>query len=93
MDAYSFLLAGFLITMGNLGDRIGRRRLLLIGAALFGLASVCAAYASSPESLIVLRGLMGLAGATLMPSTLALISNMFPDARQRGLAIGIWPVA
>ncbi|WP_240777553.1 MFS transporter [Nonomuraea basaltis] len=90
MDSYGFLLAGFLITMGSLGDRVGRRRLLLIGAAAFGAASVLAAYASSPQMLIVARGMLGIAGATLGPSTLALISNMFADARQRGLAFSVW---
>lgn len=90
MDAYGFLIAGFLITMGTLGDRIGRRRLLMAGAAAFGLASVLAAYSTSAEMLIAARMALGVAGATLMPSTLALISNMFADARQRALAIGIW---
>ncbi|MFF4416843.1 MFS transporter [Streptosporangium sp. NPDC001559] len=89
-DVYGFLLAGFLITMGTLGDRIGRRRLLLIGGAAFGLASVLAAYSGSPGMLIAARALLGVAGATLMPSTLALISNMFADAGQRGLAISLW---
>ncbi|TWD73031.1 DHA2 family multidrug resistance protein-like MFS transporter [Kribbella amoyensis] len=90
LDIYSFLLAGFLVTMGTLGDRIGRRKLLLIGAAVFGAASVLAAYASSPELLIACRALLGLAGATLMPSTLALIRNMFHDPVQLGQAIGVW---
>ncbi|MBV1851692.1 MFS transporter [Catellatospora tritici] len=90
MDGYGFLLSGFLITMGTLGDRIGRRRLLLLGAAGFGVASVLAAYAPNTISLIAARMLLGIAGATLAPSMLALISNMFRDARQRGLAIGIW---
>ncbi|TDB81305.1 MFS transporter [Actinomadura sp. KC216] len=90
IDIYGFMIAGFLVTMGTLGDRIGRRRLLLGGAAAFGAASAVAAYASSPEALIAARTLLGIAGATLMPSTLSLISNMFRDARQRGLAIGIW---
>ncbi|WP_433015297.1 MFS transporter [Kribbella sp. CA-294648] len=89
-DAYGFLVAGFLVTMGTLGDRIGRRRLLLIGAAAFLATSILAAYAPSPELLILARGLLGIAGATLMPSTLALISNMFRDGRRRGVAIGIW---
>jgi MFS transporter, DHA2 family, multidrug resistance protein len=90
LDVYGFLTAGLLITMGTLGDRIGRRRLLLIGAAAFGLTSVAAAYSTSAEMLIVTRALLGVAGATLMPSTLALISNMFQNDRQRGLAIGVW---
>lgn len=90
MDAYGFLIAGFLITMGTLGDRIGRRRLLMVGTAAFGVVSVAAAYSSSAELLIAARAALGIAGATLMPSTLALISNMFTDVRQRSLAIGVW---
>jgi MFS transporter, DHA2 family, multidrug resistance protein len=92
-DIYGFMLSGFLVTMGTLGDRIGRRRLLLIGAAAFGLASVLAAFSTSPDMLIAARGLLGVAGATLAPSTLALISNMFRDPRQRSLAIGLWLVS
>lgn len=90
MDAYGFMIAGFLITMGTLGDRIGRRRLLMVGAVVFGITSVIAAYSTSAAMLIAARAVLGIAGATLMPSTLALISNMFGDARQRALAIGIW---
>ncbi|MGO1808897.1 MFS transporter [Brevibacterium aurantiacum] len=90
LDAYGFLLAGLLIVMGNIGDRIGRRRLLLIGAALFGVASTLAAFAPTPEVLIAARALMGIGGATLMPSTLSLIRNMFTDPAERTRAIGIW---
>lgn len=90
MDIYGFMIAGFLVTMGTLGDRIGRRRLLIIGSAAFGVASVLAAYSTSAEMLIATRALLGIAGATLMPSTLALISNMFRDPKQRGLAISVW---
>lgn len=90
MDAYGFLIAGFLITMGTLGDRIGRRRLLMIGMAAFAAVSVLAAFAPSAELLIAARALLGVAGATLMPSTLSLISAMFTDVRQRALAIGVW---
>ncbi len=90
VDIYGFLVAGSLITMGTLGDRIGRRKLLLIGAAAFGVASVLAAMASSAEQLIAARALLGVAGATLAPSTLSLIRNMFTDARDRTVAIGIW---
>ncbi|MBW4716741.1 MFS transporter [Saccharothrix obliqua] len=90
IDIYGFMIAGFLITMGTLGDRIGRRRLLVVGALAFGAASVAAAYASDPAVLIAARALLGVAGATLMPSTLALITNMFHDATQRGVAIGVW---
>ncbi|GAA2406924.1 MFS transporter [Nonomuraea africana] len=89
-DIYGFLIAGFLITMGTLGDRIGRRRLLLIGGAAFGLASLLAAYAPSAELLIAARALLGVAGATLMPSTLSLIRNMFHDPSQRTVAISLW---
>jgi MFS transporter, DHA2 family, multidrug resistance protein len=89
-DIYGFFLAGFLITMGTLGDRVGRRRLLLIGAAAFGVASVLAAFSTSVEMLIVSRALLGVAAATLAPSTLSLIRNMFLDPGQRTFAIGVW---
>jgi MFS transporter, DHA2 family, multidrug resistance protein len=89
-DIYGFFLAGFLITMGTLGDRIGRRRLLLIGAAAFGVGSVLAAFSTSVEMLIVTRALLGVAAATLAPSTLSLIRNMFLDPTQRTFAIGVW---
>ncbi|MFE4501016.1 MFS transporter [Rhodococcus sp. NPDC056743] len=89
-DIYSFVLAGLLITMGNLADRIGRKRLLLIGAAAFGLASVLAAFAPNAETLIAARALLGVAGATLMPSTLSIVRAMFSDAKQRTTAIAIW---
>ncbi|WP_227997845.1 MFS transporter [Nocardia australiensis] len=90
IDVYSFVLAGLLIVMGNLGDRIGRRRLLLIGAVGFGIASVIAAWSFSPEMLIAARVLQGVAGATLMPATLGLIRSMFLDPRQRTVAIAVW---
>ncbi|WP_283136430.1 MFS transporter [Rhizohabitans arisaemae] len=89
-DIYGFMIAGVLITMGTLGDRVGRRRLLLIGAAAFIGASILAAYSTTPAMLIATRALLGLAGATLTPSTLSLIGNMFRDPRQRSLAIGVW---
>ena len=90
MDAYGFTLAGGLITMGAVGDRIGRRRLLLVGAAAFSAASVVAAYAPTAELLILSRGLLGVAGATLMPSTLSLIRTLFPDDAKRKAAIAVW---
>ncbi|HZG79284.1 MAG TPA: MFS transporter, partial [Brevibacillus sp.] len=90
VDAYGFMIAGFLITMGTLGDRIGRRKLLMVGAVAFGIASVLAAYSTSAAMLIAARAALGVAGATLMPSTLALISNMFINRQQRALAIGVW---
>ncbi|PWK67296.1 DHA2 family multidrug resistance protein-like MFS transporter [Streptomyces sp. CG 926] len=89
-DSYAFALSGLLITMGSLGDRIGRRKLLLIGATAFGLASIGAACATSAEMLIAARVLLGVGGATLMPSTLALVRNLFQDDKQRGQAIAIW---
>ncbi len=89
-DIYGFMIAGSLITMGTLGDRIGRRKLLLIGAVAFGIASILAAFAPTAPALIAARALLGIAGATLMPSTLSLIRNMFLDPRQRTVAIGIW---
>ena len=93
VDVYGFLVAGFLITMGTLGDRIGRRKLLLIGAAAFAAASVIAAFSRSAEMLIAMRALLGVAGATLAPSTMSLIRNMFHDEHERQFAIGVWIAA
>lgn len=90
VDIYGFFVAGLLITMGTLGDRIGRRKLLLIGASAFGVASIVAAFSTSAEMLIGARALLGIAGATLAPSTLSLIRNMFLDPKERTLAIGVW---
>ena len=92
-DSYSFVLAGLLVSMGSLSDRIGRKKLLLIGTAAFGAASVLAAYAPGAGWLIAARALLGVAGATIMPSTLSLIRNLFPDDRERAKAIGIWGAA
>jgi DHA2 family multidrug resistance protein-like MFS transporter len=89
-DIYGFVLAGMLITMGALADRIGPRRLLLIGAVAFSATSLMAAYAGSAGQLIAARAILGVAGATLMPSTLAMIRTLFLDERQRGKAIGAW---
>ena len=90
LDVYGFMIAGFLVTMGALGDRIGRRRLLLLGSVAFAAASVWAALARSPEEFIAARAVLGFAGATLMPSTLALIRTMFRDDQQRTFAIAVW---
>lgn len=90
IDVYGFMVAGALVTMGTLGDRIGRRRLLLVGAAAFGAVSVLAAFSTTPEMLIVSRALLGIAGATVAPSTLSLIFAMFTDPKQRSLAVGVW---
>ncbi|MFG2225671.1 MFS transporter [Streptomyces sp. NPDC048644] len=89
-DIYSFVIAGLLVSMGSLGDRIGRKKLLLIGSVVFGAMSALCAYATSPEMMIAARALLGVAGATLMPSTLALIRNLFHDPKERSLAVGIW---
>jgi DHA2 family multidrug resistance protein-like MFS transporter len=89
-DIYGFVLAGLLMTMGSLGDRIGRRRLLLMGAGAFGAASLLAAYADSAATLIAARALLGIGGATLMPSTMALLRTMFTDPAERAKAIGLW---
>ena len=93
IDIYGFFVAGSLVTMGTLGDRIGRRKLLLIGAAFFGAASVLAASSTSAEMLIATRALLGLAGATVAPSTLSLIRNMFHDPDERTQAISVWIMA
>lgn len=90
VDVYPFMVAGLLITMGGVGDRIGRRPLLLIGAAAFAAASVAAAFAPSATALIAARAALGIAGATLAPSTLALIRTMFCDPRQRSIATSVW---
>ena len=92
-DIYSFVLAALLISMGSLGDRIGHKKLLLWGATAFAAVSAITAYASSPETLIATRALLGMAGATLAPATLALIRGLFPDQRERSIAVGIWASA
>lgn len=90
VDIYAFVIATLLITMGTLGDRIGRRKLLMWGIAGFGAASLLAAYSVSPLMLIIARALQGVAGATLMPSTLSLIKAMFPDKNELPRAIAVW---
>src|SRR5687768_9088149 len=90
IDIYGFMVAGSLITMGTLGDRIGRRKLLFVGAVAFGAASVLAAFSNSAEMLIATRALLGIAGATLAPSTMSLVRNLFRDPAQFMAAIGVW---
>lgn len=90
VDIYPLILAGFLVAMGSLGDRIGRRRMLMYGALGFGIASLIAAYSPNPAVLMAARALLGFFGATLMPSTLSLIRNLFVERRQRRLAIAVW---
>ncbi|WP_328630773.1 MFS transporter [Streptomyces sp. NBC_00356] len=90
LDGYGFAVGSLLIAFGTIGDRYGRLRLLMLGTAVFGLASAAAAFAPTPELLIVFRVLMGVAGATLLPSALAVLSELFPDTRMRARAIGIF---
>jgi DHA2 family multidrug resistance protein-like MFS transporter len=90
IDIYGFMLAGALIPVGGLGDRIGRRKLLMIGAAAFGTASLLAAFSTSALMLIATRALLGLAGAALVPSTLSLLRTLFEDDAERTRAIGVW---
>lgn len=92
-DIYSLALAGLLVVMGSLGDRIGRKRLLLIGSFAFGVASLLAAFSQSAEMLIGARLLLGVAAATLMPSTLSILRNVFTDPRERTRAIAVWTAA
>jgi len=89
-DIYSFVLAALLVTMGSLGDRTGHKKLLLCGATAFAAMSVVTAYASTAELLIGARALLGVAGATLAPSTLALIRGLFLQPRDRSIAVGVW---
>lgn len=90
VDIYGFLAAGSLLIMGTLGDRIGRRKVLLIGSACFGILSLIAAFSRTPGMLIAVRALLGVAGATMAPSTLSLISNMFRDDREKTFAVSVW---
>ncbi|MHC3815995.1 MFS transporter [Streptomyces sp. DT9] len=90
LDMYGFVLAGLLITMGALGDRIGRRKVLMAGTVVFAAASLAAALARSPEALIAARALLGVGGACLMPSTLGLVRNLFHDRGQRSRAVALW---
>ncbi|GAA2661048.1 MFS transporter [Nonomuraea recticatena] len=90
IDAYSLIVAPLLIMFGTLGDRYGRKRLVLWGYVLFGLASAAAAFAPTPLTLILARGLLGVGGAMIMPATLSIIRQVFTDRRERGLALGVW---
>src|SRR6266568_4985303 len=89
INSYTLVFAGLLFTAGILGDKVGRKRMLMIGLALFGLASLLSAYSRSPEQLIFARAAMGLGGAAVLPPTLSIISNVF-DPAERGPAIGLW---
>ncbi|MGW5621687.1 MFS transporter [Streptomyces olivaceus] len=90
VDVYPLVCASLLILFGTLGDRVGRRRILLLGYALFGVASALAALADNAQVLIVARALLGVGGAMIMPATLSILRQVFPDRRERALAIGVW---
>lgn len=90
VDAYPLVCASLLLFFGTLGDRVGRRRVLLLGYACFGLASALAAYAATPAMLIAARALLGMGGAMIMPATLSILRHVFPDRRERAAAIGVW---
>lgn len=90
LDIYGFVMAGFLVAMGVLGDRVGKRRLMVIGAILYAVVSIAAALTTEPSLMIVWRAVLGLGGAMMLPATLGLIFVLFSDAKQRGVAIGIW---
>src|SRR6478609_11558816 len=92
INSYTLAFAGLLFTFGVIGDRLGRRRMLMIGMIMFGLASFASSYARSPDQLILARALMGLGGAMVMPQTLSIITNVF-DPQERPRAIGIWASA
>jgi DHA2 family multidrug resistance protein-like MFS transporter len=90
VDIYGFMMAGFLVAMGTLGDRVGKRLLLVLGSAVFAVVSIVAAYTDEPVMMIVWRAVLGVAAAAVMPATLGLIFSMFFDPKQRGIAIGAW---
>ncbi|MFF3545290.1 MFS transporter [Streptomyces platensis] len=90
VDVYPLIAASLLILFGTLGDRVGRRRVLLLGYGLFGLASAAAALAPNPQILMVARALLGIGGAMIMPATLSILRQVFPDRRERAVAIGVW---
>ncbi len=92
INSYTLVFAGLLFTFGVVGDRIGRRRMLIVGMALFGLSSLICAYSHSPDQLIWARAAMGLGGAAVMPQTLSIVTNVF-DPAERPRAIGIWASA
>ena len=90
LDIYGFVMAGFLVAMGVLGDRVGKRLLMVIGAILFAAVSIAASLTTIPELMIVWRAVLGLAAAMMVPATIGLIFVLFADAKQRGVAIGVW---
>src|SRR6185437_10017481 len=92
INSYTLVFAGLLFTFGVIGDRVGRKRMMIVGLGMFGLASLLSAYAQTPEQLILAQAAMGLGGAAVMPQTLSIISNVFEPA-ERPRAIGLWAMA
>src|SRR6202046_1891078 len=92
INSYTLVFAGLLFTFGVIGDRIGRKRMLTFGLAIFGIFSLLTAYSHNPDQLIWARAAMGLGAAAVMPQTLSIISNVF-DPRERAKAVGIWGTA
>mgnify|MGYP006193744061 FL=1 len=90
IDIYSLIMAGLILPMGALGDRIGFKRLMLIGASIFGVASLMAAFANSAYMLIAARAFLGVGAAMILPATLAGVRNTFLDEKQRNYALGVW---
>lgn len=90
VDAYPLVCASLLILFGTLGDRVGRRKVLLAGYVVFGLASTLAVFASDPLTLVIARALLGAGGAMIMPATLSILRQVFPSRRERAVAIGVW---
>ncbi|WP_341891092.1 MFS transporter [Variovorax sp. YR752] len=90
LNAYTVVVSGFLLGMGALGDRVGYRRMFVAGLAVFGVASLCAAYAPNPAVLIAARALLGVGASMMMPATLAILRLVFTDERERAVAIGVW---
>src|SRR5699024_5272872 len=90
LDIYGCVMAGFLVALGALGDRLGKRLLMVIGTVVFGIVSIAAALTTSPELMIAWRAVLGVGGAMMLPSTLGLIFVLFADPKARGVAIGVW---
>src|SRR4030081_1321180 len=90
VDAYNLVFAALLLTFGSLSDRYGRKRMLLAGLAVFGIASVAGGFTTSPAQLIAARSVMGLGAAMTFPATLSLLTNVFTERQERARAIGLW---
>ena len=90
VDAYVLSIAGLLLTIGYLGDRLGRKPTLMVGMAVFGLFSLGAALSNSTSMLIAMRALMGIGAATILPSTLSILTATFQEPKERAQAIAFW---